>query len=317
VGVVVGTTALNGPVLDGLRDRNAGLISDKRALESDVRGLQADVETADDLVRAMSGDLIGSRLEGRRVLLVKAPGADERTTEQIATTLAAADGQVTGRLSLHPALFESGSTQLLEDLAAAVIPAGVRLPEESAVARVGAVLSAALVVSSDGSAVDRDAAQQIVSAFQEAGLVELDDAGETPAAASLVVLVAAAAPTEPVEDDGRTELDGLLAVAAQLDTRSDGLVVAGPADAAVEGGLIRALRSDSARDEIISSVDNADRAVGQVAVVLALREQAQGGSGRYGGAQGASAPAPTATASPAPEPEPAPQPEPAPPAPGG
>ncbi|MDQ3502978.1 MAG: copper transporter, partial [Actinomycetota bacterium] len=34
VGIVVGTTALNGPVLNGLRDRNAGLIGEKRALES-------------------------------------------------------------------------------------------------------------------------------------------------------------------------------------------------------------------------------------------------------------------------------------------
>lgn len=317
MGVVVGTTALNGPVLAGLRDRNSGLIGDKRALESDVRGLQADVETADDLVRSMSADLIGGRLDDRRVLLVRAPDADERTTDQIATAVTDAGGSVTGRLSLQPALFESGSTQLVEDLVAAVIPAGVRLPEDSAVARAGAVLAAALLVEPDESPLDRDAAQQVVSAFQEAGLIQLRDAGETPAAASLAVLVAASAPDEEVEDDGRPVLDGLLSIAGQLDAASSGLVVAGPAESAVEGGLVQALRSDSERRAVISSVDNADRAVGQVAVVLALREQAQGGSGHYGGAPGASAPAPTASASPAEQPDPAPQVEPVPPAPGG
>ena len=91
----------------------------------------------------------------------------------------------------------------------------------------------------------------------------------------------------------RDALDGLLDVASELDTRSAGLVVAGPAESAVDGGLVRALRADSARDAVISSVDNADRAVGQVATVLALREQSDGGAGRYGGAQGASSPVPT------------------------
>jgi hypothetical protein len=310
----VGTAALNGPVLEGLRRSNAGLISDKRALESDVRGLQADVDTADDLVRALSDELVGGRLTGQRVLLVTAPGAEARITDQVATTVVDAGGAVSGRLSLQPELFEPSSTQLLEDVVATVIPPGVRLPDGSAVGRAGAVLSAALLVQPGESPVDRDAAQQVVSAFQEAGLVDLADAGEDPATGTVAVLLAAPAPAEPLDDDGRSALDGLLDVAAELHSRSAGLVVAGPADAALEGGLVRALRSDAARDSLVSSVDNADRAVGQVAVVLALREQVQGGSGRYGGNQGASSPVPTGApetpAQPEPEPQPAPQPDP-------
>jgi hypothetical protein len=314
VGIVVGTAALNGPVLDGLRDRNAGLISDKRALEGDVRGLQSDVETADDLVRTLSTDLVGGRLSGQRVLLVTAPGTEGRQAEQLTTVIEAAGGSVTGRLALQPALLDPGATQLLEDLVATVLPAGVQLPTGSAVGRAGAVLSSALLTRQGGSAVDRESAQQVVSAFAEAGLTELADAAETPAAATLAVLLTGPAPSEALDDEGKAALEALLDVAEQMQSRSNGLVVAGPSTSADEGGLVRALRADSGRDNVISSVDNVDRAVGQVAVVLALREQAQGGAGRYGGGQGASAPVPTGSpdpesSQPEPEPEPEPQPE--------
>jgi hypothetical protein len=311
---VVGTAALNGPVLEGLRNSNAGLISDKRALESDVRALQADVDTADQLVRAKSDELIGDQLADERVLLVTAPGAEGRVTDQVSTTVADAGGTVSAVLALQPALLESENTQLVEDLVATVVPPGVQLPQDSAVARAGAVLAAALLVQPGESAVDRDVAQQVVSAFTEAGLVELSDTGDSLPTGTLSVLLAGPAPSEGLDEEGRAAVDGLLAIAEQLQDRSGGLVVAGPAEAAVEGGLVRALRSDSARDEVISSVDNADRAVGQVAVVLALREQAQGGSGRYGGGQGASSPVPTESpdAEPVREPEPEPAPPPAP-----
>lgn len=290
----MGTTALNGPVLDGLRSSNSGLIGDKRALQAEKRALEGEVATADELVQAKTDELIGGRLQGRRVLLVSGPGADGTTVDRIAQAVADAGGAVSGRLALQPALLEPGSGQLVEDLVAQVVPAGVDLPEGSALARAGAVLAGALLSEGGSGDVDRDAAQSVVSAFGEAGLAALSDAGDgAPQVASLAVLVAAPAPDEPTEQD-RAVVDGLLDVATELDARSAGLVVAGPAESAVEGGLVRALRADSARDGLISSVDNADRAVGQVAVVLALREQSDGGVGRYGGAQGASAPAPTA-----------------------
>lgn len=290
----MGTTALNGPVLDGLRNLNSGLIGDKRALQADKRALQDDVKTADDLVRAKTAELIGGRLQGRRVLLVAAPGSDGATVDQVSRAVADAGGTVSGRLQLQPSLFEPASTQLVEDLVAQVVPAGVDLPEDSAVSRAAAVLAGALLTQGGAGDVDREAAQAVVSAFAEADLAVLSEAGDgPPRVASLAVLVAAPAPEEEPTEQDRATVDGLLDVAGELRARSAGVVVAGPSEAASDGGLVRALRADAARDALVSTVDNADLAVGQVAVVLALREQADGGSGRYGGAQGASAPAPT------------------------
>jgi hypothetical protein len=291
VGIVVGTTALNGPVLEGLRERNAGLISEKRGLESDVRALEAEVDTADALVRELGRDLVGGELDGARVLLVVEPGVEGRVLDQLAAVVDEAGGSVTGRLQLQPALLEPASSQLVEDLAAQVLPAGVQLPAGSALARAGSLLGAALLDRPGTVGVDADSAQQVVSAFGEAGLVELQGVEGAPPQAGLAVLVAAAAPAEQ-DPARRAALDGLVSLAAELRARAEGLVLAGSAEANVEGGLVRAVRNDAGVDSLVSTVDNADRAVGQVAVVLALVEQAAGGSGRYGGGQGATGPVP-------------------------
>jgi hypothetical protein len=297
VGVVVGTTALNGPVLDGLRDRNSGLISDKRALQGDVRDLEDDVLTADQFARAVYGQVLGGTLAGERVLVVTAPEADGSVADQLTPALTAAGASVTGRLALQPALFAPAQTQLVEDLVASVVPAGVELPETSAVERAAAVFAAALLVQPGEDALEADDALQVVSAFEEAGLVDLTDEGEQLQPATGAVLLAAPVPEELPEDpavdrDGR--LEGLLALAEQLDARSGGLVVAGPPEALRDGGLVRALRADDARSDEISSVDNADRGIGQAGVVLALAEQLDGGAGDYGSGSGVMGPLPGA-----------------------
>ena len=73
-----------------------------------------------------------------------------------------------------------------------------------------------------------------------------------------------------------------------------GAVVVGPTTAAGDGGLISAVRADATLSRTVSSVDTVDRPYGAVSAVLALREQAAGGSGRYGQGPGAQAAAPAA-----------------------
>lgn len=297
VGIVVGTTALNGPVLDGLRARNAGLIGEKRAAQADVDALKSEVDTADAFARTLAPDLVGGRLDGQSVLLVLTPDADRQVAEQLSTALTEAGALVTGRLSLQPALLEPGSGQLVDDLVASVVTPGLQLPEGAAVARAATQLAAALLVRPGDEPLERDAVQQVVSAFEEADLVQLDDQGEQIVAATTAVLLTGRPPVEQeqVQDDGRqAQLEGLLSMARSLEGASGGAVVAGPTEAAKDGGLVRAVRSDSALDAAVSSVDNVHRAVGQVAVVRALAEQLQGGAGRYGGTGSASAPVPPA-----------------------
>ena len=82
------------------------------------------------------------------------------------------------------------------------------------------------------------------------------------------------------------------ALAQAFDDRSRGVVVTGPAGSADEGGLVAALRAQSTTAADVSSVDNVDRGLGRVAVVRALVEQGDGGTGQYGSGAGATGPLP-------------------------
>jgi hypothetical protein len=52
------------------------------------------------------------------------------------------------------------------------------------------------------------------------------------------------------------------------------------------------VRADTSATSILSTVDNVDTAAGRVVTLLALREQLDGASGRYGIAGNAQGPAP-------------------------
>ena len=297
VGIVVGTTALNGPVLEGLRDSNARLISDKSALRAQVDDLGGEVDTADDFARALSRDLVGGRLDGQGVLLVLGADADPQVADQLATMITEAGARVTARVALQEPLVDPEQRQLVDDLVAQVVPAGLQLPDTTA-GRAAAELAAALLVAPDQEPLPRDSAQQIVSAFEEAGLIDVTDQGEELVPATAAVLLAgepaAGGEDEQESEAAQSQIEALLAIVGELEARSGGAVLAGPAESTSEGGLVRALRADSGLDDAVSTVDNAHRAVGQVAVVRALAEQLQGGSGRYGGTGSAEAPVPGA-----------------------
>ena len=295
VGIVVGTTALNGPVLDGLRRANKDLISEKQELQTDKRDLESDVATADGVAGELAPGLLGGRLGGQRVLLVTTDRTPAQLVDQLSPLVAQAGGTVAGRLRVQPEMLDEQQGQLLEDLVAQVIPAGLEVPAGEPVERAGAVLAASLLRRPGAEPVPTADAQAVVSAFEEADLVELSEEGQQITPADLVVVLTGP-PAEPLDPEADARNEALLAVVEALDTQSKGAVVAGPSEALGDGGVLRAVRANGNVDARVSTVDNADRVVGQVAVVLALQEQAAGRAGRYGGGAGATAPLPDVAA---------------------
>jgi electron transfer flavoprotein alpha/beta subunit len=80
--------------------------------------------------------------------------------------------------------------------------------------------------------------------------------------------------------------------ATQLDRSGAGTVLAGDQGSADGSGALGVVRADTSATSILSTVDNVDSAAGRVATLMALREQLDGGAGRYGIAGNAQAPAP-------------------------
>jgi hypothetical protein len=296
VGIVVGTAALNGPIVDNLRDNISRLTSDKRALEGDVRELQAQVQASDEFATEVAPQLVEGALAEQRVLLVTTPDTPGDLAERLRPLLADAGAVVTGQLEVLPAFSDPQQRALIDDLVAQVVPAGVDLPDGGPVERAAAELAAALTTGPGNDPVDAGEAQAVVSAFEEADLVrfaaEAGAEGQALRTATLVVLLAPQGPQPPIDETVAQRNETLLALASALDEPSAGLVLAGPASSALEGGLVQALRSSATLAADLSSVDNADRGIGRLAVVLALDAQAEGEVGQYGAGPGASDPLP-------------------------
>ena len=91
-----------------------------------------------------------------------------------------------------------------------------------------------------------------------------------------------------------TQKDSLLgSFAHYLDRDAIGAVVAGPASAAANGGLIDVVRNDKTLQSSVSTVDGVDTPSGVIATIFAAAEQASGRAGSYGVGSGAGAPLPT------------------------
>jgi len=249
VGVVVGSVAL-GPA----------------PAPAVVRPAAISRAPAEAFARAVGPRLIKGALAGQRVLVLLAPDAHPGG---LVDELGLAGASVTGQLRLRAGLLDPGSAATVDDVVTRVLPAGLSLTQQTPAGRAGAVLAAVLAASTRGTDASSADQQTVLGAFTGAGLL----AGAVPQArATLVLLVADA-----------TRGAALADLAAAFQERV-GVVVAVPAAQVAPAGVLAVLRAQTGA---LSDVDGALTPQGLVATVLALAEQAGGGSGHYGTAPGA------------------------------
>lgn len=318
VGIVLGAGPLKGASDAALRDSVASFRTENSALRQQLKDAQDQVGLTDRFASQIAPGLVARRLPRTSVVIVRLAGVDSTFSDEVTTLMRRAGATVTGTVTLSGAWTGDAAQHALANAAARVsassgpgVPGGggpsgggpgqrSRSPAPTptgsgaATAIVSQVLARAIVgsqasspsptpsrsagpVPGVGSApvsgpVDSDTLRALASA----GLVEVD--GRLTRRAAVAVVLAPAAPDGAADSD----LNRLVSLVGALRAASSGTVVAGPAGAARPGGLISAVRSDSAVDQLVSTVDSADRPAGAVAVVLAVLEQIQGGSGDYG-----------------------------------
>ena len=110
LGIVIGTTALNGQILDDLESQVDALETDKRSLEDRSQTLQSRVDSTDQFQAAVAPALVEGALAGTTVTLTEAPVTLGRADD---STLVLTDDYASSR---HARLVPGEEAWMLEDL---------------------------------------------------------------------------------------------------------------------------------------------------------------------------------------------------------
>jgi Copper transport outer membrane protein, MctB len=280
LGIVIGTTALNEPILADIENQVADLEQDKRDLEDRTQVLQTQVDTADAFETAVAPALVEGTLAGQTVLLVSTnEDVTPEIVEQVTALIGEAGGSVSGALSLRPEYSDPSTASSLQSYATGGgLPAGIELPAtDDAGQLIGGLMGEVLMTSPGGAATDATAVSSVLSGLTALDVLSQDSDTVAPADYA-VVLTAGAFSGEDAAERNET----LVELVSALDAAGSGAVVAGDAASAGENGLVGVIRADPTVSAAISTVDNVGTAAGRISTVLALGSESEGTSGKYG-----------------------------------
>ena len=304
IGIVIGASALKPDVVkffDNASTREQRTISTQQA---NIRNLENQLASNQAFAQAAAPRLLSGLLAGQQVALVTAPGADAATVNGVSAALKLAGAEITTQAALQPSFFDtSAGTQIsLKALAQQTAPPGLLLqttgvnPLIAGQQEAAQVLAAALVTK-EGADLPADQVNNILTRFAQQGFLQLNPAGGSAAThqATLAVVIIPGSP--PAADANPANL-ALISVAEQLSLSSSShVVLAGSLAGSGPGSAIDELSSGSAGAQL-SSVDNADKEVGQILVAQALSYLLTGHKPAAYGTGAVPSPAPTPSPTP-------------------
>jgi hypothetical protein len=279
LGIVVGTTALNGPITKDLRNQVNDVKAQRDALAQQVKLLQGQVEDAGQFASTYGSQLVAGSLTDKNILEIVLPGATSEMQDGVSQQVSAAGGKISGQLTITKAYLDPSRGAGITSLATGSLhPIGWTAPETSNADQLGGSLLA-YVLLGHGQSTDLT---QVLGGFAALHMVTSDGQDITPST-TIVVLAHGGLPADDYA--GTAELS----LVAALSHAGGNVVVAGDDASASSGGLVSLVRGSKAVQGAISTVDNADSPFGQVSTVLALAGATNGLVGHYGTEQSADA----------------------------
>lgn len=295
-GIAAGTLVI-APNLPGGVGSGAGMSAtelEAAQQERDINAAQA--ESADSVVAHLADSTVRGVLEGTPVMVMSTADADSAVVDEVARLAVVAGARDAGRIKLENKFFSQDGADSLKNIIANTLPAGATLSETNRDPgnHAGEALGAALLLhpqngTPQASEEERAALLQVL---RNEGFISYADGTILPA--QIVILVTG---DSDGSDDAQFPALQLSQFARALDYKGNGAVVAGEIRTASDTGVIGLLRSQPESAEAVSTVDSVNRSWGQIATLLAAREQLDGGSGAYGAAASAEAALPPVPAS--------------------
>lgn len=272
LGIVVGTTGLNGEILKGLKGEVSSLRSETSSLRASNTALQQQADSSDEYASEYMKKVLQGTLVGRTVAVVTAPGVPSKTKAGVEAAILAAGAKITARLQLAAAYVDP---QRAQDLAALAVgdahPAGQVLPTTSDPATLGGALLG-YVLSGAGTVNDLG---KVVAGFSALNMITAE--GGDPKVAQMAVVL-----TSGTLAVGDGKAKAMPALVSEFNRAGLKTLVAGDTASTTAAGLLAIVRADSALTRTVSTVDNSDVALGQVTCALALAGLVAGRTGQYG-----------------------------------
>jgi Copper transport outer membrane protein, MctB len=304
IGIVIGASALKPELLGAFNRASSNELRTINSQRTINRGLENELGTNQAFAQSAAPLLLDNLLAGQQVALITAPGADATTVSGVTAALKLAGARITTQVALQPAFFgtSAATRSSLEAVAQQVAPPGLVVQTTPSGAnspiagqQEAAQVLAAALVTKNGSDLPADQTALVLNGFAQQGFLQLTPAGATPAQATLAVVVIPASP--PATDADPANL-ALISVAEQLSRSSRGVVLAGSLAGSGPGSAIDELINGNTGAQL-SSVNNADREIGQIIVAQALSSLLAGHQPQAYGV-GAAVPTPAPTPSPTP-----------------
>jgi hypothetical protein len=304
IGIVLGSTELQGNTIDGLRSLSNSLKNQLNAANAQHSSDQAAINADQQFLQTAESRLLDKQLNGDRLVIITEPGAPGSVIDGIKQAAASAGATVTGVVALQPKFNDlSGATQsslsMINNtlastdgtvLAAAADPQTAY--QQQAAQLIATAILAKTATSSGSTAAGSPSglsaadAQTLLAAYAQAGYLTVTDA--TVPATLAVIVTPQSVPTDGQNDPGNKVL---LALAQQFANGSAATIVAGSSAGSSPGSAISVLRSSSVSRQV-SSVDDADTTLGQISSIWALAAQKAGEKANSYGISGASAVSP-------------------------
>ena len=292
LGIVLGATKINSPLLAGLQGDNTQLSSERSDLAKKNTELSDRVASDAKFAGAIGALAVRGTLPDTNVVLVTTDSADPADRDAVLSLLSHAGATVTAQIQVTADFSDPVRAEQLRQLAVQNLPTGSTLPESSQAGTIaGGLLADVLLTDDKGKAlVSADQATAALSALSAAGFISAS--GPVAPGRSVIVLTGAARTGDSATSRAQTIVD----MASALRQTAQGVVLTGRTGSEGTTGAVGLVRSDTAASAIVSTVDDVNTDAGRIATVLALVEQNGGGVGRYGVGANAQAPVPTLAA---------------------
>ena len=184
LGIVVGTTALSGPITKDLRNQLDDAKKQRNDLAGQVKGLQGQVDDAGQFVSTYGSQLVAGKLAKKNVLLVVLPGATSGMQAGLTRQVTAAGGKVSGVVTVTKNYLDPQRANDITSLATGPNhPVGLTLTTTSNAGQLGGELLS-YVLLGKGQSGD---VSQVLGSFSALHMVSVDNSTVTPAAQVIVV----------------------------------------------------------------------------------------------------------------------------------